>query len=426
LAVAPITAFAVVAPGDVFQGSTAPFMLAGVTFALVGGFVASHRPENPIGWTFCAYGLLVGIGASAFAVAARLSPAEPESSLWSWAANIPISANIGLILLTFLLFPTGRLPSPRWRPVAWLAGAQMALGMAGAFLAGGFGGADEVDYVVKSPFPEAIEQGGETLSVIVFPLTTALFVASVMSLVMRYRRAVADEREQIKWFAFAAAVQLVAIVVLVAASTAGAAAQEVALIFMALAFTATPVVMGVAIVKYRLYDIEVVVNKAIVFAILAAFITVVYVGVVVGVGSLIGRGNEPNLALSVAATAIVSVAFQPVRGRVQRVANRLVYGERATPYEVLSGLSAQMSETAAPEELLGRLARLVAEGTGATEARVWLRVGAELRPAATWPEVNEANDSPLQMHGGELPASPSPIVPCRSPTTTSSWGRSPS
>lgn len=245
----------------------------------------------------------------------------------------------------------------------------MALGTAGAFLAGGFAGADEADYVVKSPFPEAVEQVGEALSVIFFPLTTALFITSVVSLVMRYRRAVADEREQIKWFAFVAAVQLVAVVVPVGAS-AGAAAQELALIFLALAFTATPVVMGVAIVKYRLYDIEVVVNKAIVFAILAAFITVVYVGVVVGVGSLIGRGNEPNLALSVAATAIVSVAFQLVRGRVQRVANRLVYGERATPYEVLSRLSAQMSETAAPEELLGRLARLVAEGTGATEARV--------------------------------------------------------
>ncbi len=104
-----------------------------------------------------------------------------------------------------------------------------------------------------------------------------------------------------------------------------------------------------------------------------------------------------------AATAIVAVAFQPVRDRVQRVANRLVYGERATPYEVLSAFSARMGETAPPEELLGRLAQLVSEGTGATRAQVWLRVGTELRPVASWPTAEEPDDSALQVHGEELP-----------------------
>jgi len=404
LAVAPITAYAVVAPESAFQGSTPLFLLAGAAFAVVGGFVASQRPEHRMGWIFCAYGLLVGLAATGNVLSARLSPAKPESSLWAWAANIPISAVVGVLLLTFLLFPSGRLPSPRWKPVAWLVAFQMAVGVSAAFLAGGFAGVDEADYVVKSPFPDAVEKAGETLSAIFFfPLTTAMFMASVVAFVLRYRKAVGDEREQIRWFAFAATIQLSTIVITFLVPASGAAAQELTLALLALAFTTTPVVMGVAILKYRLYDIEVVVNKTIVFAALASFITVVYVGVVVGVGSLVGRGDEPNLALSVAATAIVAVAFQPVRGRVQRVANRLVYGERATPYEVLSAFSARMGETAPPEELLGRLARLVAEGTGATEAQVWLRVGAELRPAASWPEVDEPDESPLQMDGEELP-----------------------
>ncbi|MDQ3679441.1 MAG: hypothetical protein M3378_02640 [Actinomycetota bacterium] len=168
-----------------------------------------------------------------------------------------------------------------------------------------------------------------------------------------------------KWFAFAATVQLATILVPTAFLPVSSAAQEeLALAILTLPFAAIPVVMGVAMLKYRLYDIVVVINKAIFLAALAAFITVVYVAVVVGVGTLVGRRDEPNLALSVAAAAIVAVIFQPVRARVQRFANRLLYGERATPYEVLSAFSARMGETAPPEELLGRWPNLCRRAGG--------------------------------------------------------------
>src|SRR5205807_4708215 len=127
--------------------------------------------------------------------------------------------------------------------------------------------------------------------------------------------------------------------------------------------------------KHRLYDIDVVINKTVVYGALAAFITGVYVAVVVGLGSLVGSASRPNVPLSIAATALVAVAFQPVRARVQRLANRLVYGERATPYEVLSEFSERMAGTFATEELLPRMARTLAEGTGSSRAEVWLRVG---------------------------------------------------
>jgi len=146
-----------------------------------------------------------------------------------------------------------------------------------------------------------------------------------------------------------------------------------------------------------------VIRKTVVFGALAAFITLVYVGVVVGIGTLVGRGGEPNVGLSIAATAIVAVAFQPVRERVQRFANRLVYGKRATPYEVLTRFSERVAGTYATEDVLPRTARVIAEGTGAARVDVWLRVAEELRPAATWPEDAEPRD-PVALVADRLPA----------------------
>jgi signal transduction histidine kinase len=130
----------------------------------------------------------------------------------------------------------------------------------------------------------------------------------------------------------------------------------------------------------------VVVNKALVYTGLAVFITLVYVAIVVGIGALLGSGDQANVPLSIAATAIVAVAFQPVRERVQRFANRLVYGQRATPYEVLSEFSERVGDAYDAGDLLPRMARILAEGTGAQRSDVWLVVGGRLRPEASWPD----------------------------------------
>ena len=161
--------------------------------------------------------------------------------------------------------------------------------------------------------------------------------------------------------------------------------------------------------------IDVVISRTLVYGALAAFITAVYVGIVVGIGTLIGSGGQPNLALSIVATAIVAVAFQPVRERLQKVANGLVYGKRATPYEVLSQFSERVAESYAANDVLPRMARVLAEGTGAAHADVWLRSGSTLRQGASWPEGSE-------------PAEPSRIVGpwWRTSTARSApdgWGR---
>jgi hypothetical protein len=136
-------------------------------------------------------------------------------------------------------------------------------------------------------------------------------------------------------------------------------------VLLPLTFCTIPLAIGVAVLKYRLYDIDVVINKALVFGTLAFFITAVYVGIVVGVGRLAGGHDRPSLVLSIAATAVVAVAFQPVRERVQRFANRLVYGPRATPYEVLAQFADRVGATYDAAELLPTMARTVCSGLGA-------------------------------------------------------------
>ena len=157
---------------------------------------------------------------------------------------------------------------------------------------------------------------------------------------------------------------------------------------------------GIAILKHGLYELDVVVSKTVVYGVLAAFFTAVYLAVVVGIGAAIGSTRNPFL--TVIAAAVIALAFNPVRERAKGFANRLVYGERATPYEVLSAFAERMAGTYSLEDVLPRMATILGEGTGASRARVWLRVGAELRPAAAWGDQAGAG-GPLPMSDGELP-----------------------
>src|ERR1019366_4302447 len=134
-------------------------------------------------------------------------------------------------------------------------------------------------------------------------------------------------------------------------------------------------------------------------------ITAVYIGIAVGIGTLVGSGGQPNLWLSIVATIIVAVGFQPVRARLQRIANRLGYGKRATPYEGLSEFSEQVAATYAADEILPRMARILQEGAGAESATVWLCSGAYLRPASTFPESLTEHE-PLLMSKGAIPKIP--------------------
>jgi signal transduction histidine kinase len=227
-----------------------------------------------------------------------------------------------------------------------------------------------------------------------------------VSLVIRYRRAEADERQQIRWFGVATVV--LALVGAGGVVVGSAVYHNPTVVFnpyfdvlVPLSFTGLAVSIGIAVLKYHLYDIDVFIRQALVYGTLVVLISVVYFITVVSVGSRLGvPRNDP--AGAVAIGAVVALLFQPVRRRLQRLASRLVYGKRATPYEVLSRFSQQMGEMVASDDLPKRMARVLAEGTAADRATVWLRVSNELRPAASWPPGMMASN-PLPLQNGELP-----------------------
>ena len=340
----------------------------------------------------------LGVAGRAYAGYAVRSGAPPAAASWgAWVGVSAVEAYFPLFL-ALLLFPDGRLPSRRWRPAVWLILAANGLLLVltatsdVAFAQAAPGVAAPVRLIphrIAGPWLDNLEV------VMLF-----LFILSAAGCVVRYRRSGGVVRQQIKWFAYAGIIAAFGFVILAFTTNDPAIAFIVLVPFV-------PVAAGIAIMKYRLYDIDVVISRTIVYGSLAAFITAVYVLVVVGIGSLgsgsLHTGSRPNLALSILATAVVAVAFQPVRERVQRLANRLVFGQRATPYEALSEFAGRMGGTYAAEDVLPRMARVLAEGTGADRAVVWLKDGAELVAGACWPTDGEP-PGPVGFAGGGAPA----------------------
>jgi signal transduction histidine kinase len=390
------------------------YTIQAIAFALFGAAVASRRPGNRVWLILTAFGLassIFGIGIEYTLWALVRHPGSlPGGQVAAWFTTWMFQPIPTLYALMFFLFPTGRALSHRWGWAMWLIPAYIVLGWIPlAFLPGwiqntvaGEGGLIHNPLAIKAAEP--FLRGVVTASTAVIG---AALVLGIASLVFRYRQAGAEERQQLKFFIFGAAMAPIAFLVYPVYSGAGALTPIgiTALVIASIATDGLPFAVGLAILKYRLYDIDIVINRALVYGALAAFITTVYVGIVVGIGNLIGSGGQPNLALSIVATAVVAVAFQPVRERLQRIANRLVYGKRATPYEVLSQFSERVAESYASDKVLPRMARVLAEGTGASRVGVWLRAGDVLNQAASWPD-DSARPERVSLAGGALPDMP--------------------
>ncbi len=354
------------------------YMLA---FVIVGAMIIARRPGNRVGWVAIGIGLLTAVftfvtGYSTFGIYAR--PGIPALGFIEWLARWEWAVPVILTLFFLpLLFPDGRPISPRW----WYASILIIVGFLLPFL--GF------------PIGQVIGLIGGVLAYV--------------SLFVRYRRADSDERQQIRWFGLDT---LVLAVVAIAGVIVGSLVYHNNTVVFnpyfdvltPLAFTGLAVSIGIAVLKYRLYDIDVFIRQALVYGALVVLISVVYFITVVTVGSRLGAPkNDP--AGAVAIGAIVALLFQPVRRWLARWASRLVYGKRATPYEILSRFSQQVGEMVATDQLPQRMAQVLAEGTGADRATVWLHVGNELRPAASWP-AGQNGSAAVALEGGELPSIP--------------------
>jgi signal transduction histidine kinase len=397
------------------------FSILLLLFPLVGFFVLSRRPDARIAW------LMVGMGVGlaffgpfgaygAFAIE-RGMPFAAEALAIGGPGWVPFIAVSGYLLL---LFPDGYLPTPRWRWISWACGIGLAIVVLGIWVyPGDFADAGYPD--VENPF--GVDGLAGFLDLFGFLLLSAplLIVTGFIALVVRLRRTTDDVvRHQIRWLTYAAALMstLFAISFLPGAGTDewDSWIQNIAVLL----FIAIPVFIGVAILRYRLYDIDVVIRKTVVAAVLAAFVVLVYIAIVIGVGALVGgRDAENGSFLTVVAAGVVALLFQPLRTRARRFADRIVYGKRATPYQVLGTFGDQLAGSYSSEDVLPRIARVLAEGVGAERARVWLRVGDELRVVATWPTdaiVDHADDFTTEVtHQGEELGALSVSVPANDP-----------
>ncbi len=388
--------------------------LAGVLFAVLvapmGALLLRRVPRNPLGWIFSGLAVGTGLLEDCSFIAIHGAFVNHDTYFWTLLAawiTVPLSiVCVGtLVVIVPLLFPDGRLESPRSRRYARIAWGFLAF----ATLISGVGtlqvvGQNPIDNT-GSPLSESVTAlGGLTVGVAFLGLLV-LSVFSAANLVGRYRRATDPRRRQLRGFAIAEVLVISFGFVphfLTNALNLGDLVITLTNTLFIASFSLLIVAMAVAILRHGLYDIDVFISRTLVYGSLAVFITAVYVGIAVGIGALVGSGGKPNLALSILATAIVAVGFEPVRERVQRVANRLVYGKRATPYEVLSAFSGRVAETYAADAVLPRMAQVLQEGTGAESATVWLRGVAEMRPAATFPDGIPAFRS-VPMSNGTLP-----------------------
>ena len=365
-----------------------PYVIAFTLFGIVGALLLSRLPGNRVG------GLLLfgaAVTAASFAAGELMTylvgegitdgPAVVAMGLVSslgWLVGI-----FPVILFLPQLFPDGHLPSRRWLPFAWLCVAVLAfLGLSLLFGQDTLTGSSD-NAVIANPF---FVQGLADLEIPdpVFAVTLiGLLVGSVLSLVLRFRRSSGVERQQIKWVALAVAFLASSFLLSTVASAIGLNGDLIDSIVSGIAFIALPVAVAVAVLQYHLYELDVVVKKALVAGALVLLVIAAY-ATVVGLLGVITSGNESSGSVFIVAL-LLGLAFRPVTRFARRIADRVVYGRRATPYEVLTEFSERVGESYATEDVLGRMAQILGQATGAASARVWLRLGAELRPAASWP-----------------------------------------
>jgi signal transduction histidine kinase len=383
---------------------------------LVGTIIVLRRPGNVIG------SIIVTVGAGWLVVVAADVTAETLATAGrieaaGWVALVAQAATTPLLWLNnialWLLFPEGRTQSIRAERFLRFSGVYAVLVM----LVGVFSTPRVLGPGAPTqPHPFLDASVAESVSAVFATTVGMMFLAGLVAagmLIARSRHSSVVERRQIQWVALAVIVYIVLTLVNGMFHPLGSPEDRAFLVLDAVNSLVLAGGIGVAITRYRLYEIDRIISRSVTFGGLAIFIAGVYVAIVVGVGRLLG--GEAGFGLSVAASVLVALAFQPIRRRVERWANRLVYGERATPHEVLVRFSHRSSELS-DEELLGRIPQLMVDGTGARSAALWTRRGDGFTTAAVWPvdagvrtlgggdgfEDPEADFSLPVFHDGEL------------------------
>jgi hypothetical protein len=343
-----------------------------MSFPLVGAVIATHRPRNPLGWIFLVIGLPQGLVVFGYEYASyvfRTAPGtDPGGGLAVWVSQWAWAPALGL-LLTFvpLLFPDGRLPSPRWRPVAWLSAIPIVVIPISTALA---------LWPWRGPAllnPDGVTQAMGTLGPILigpYVLMLGCGLACLTALLLRFRRARGIQRQQLKWLLFACAVTI-AILLVVQPSTSSQ--WDLGMLLALPFFPAVPVAAGVAILRYRLYDIDRIINRTLVYGLLTAILGLCYAA-----GSLVfvlvaGAGTDPPSWLVAAATLAAAAVFRPARRRIQAAVDRRFNRRRYHTAKTIEAFSARLRDEVDLDTLSAELVAVVHRTMEPTLASLWLR-----------------------------------------------------
>src|SRR5215207_2201056 len=364
--------------------------LTAVFYPTVGALVASRRPENPVGWLLCLYGLAISISyfCAEYAIYALL--AEPNSlpagEAMAWIVSWVLPIISGLTVFYILLFPTGRLPSRRWRWLGWLTVTFVVVGVIlAAFSSGALLG-------ILGPIrnPLGIEGFSNIYyKAILFIMAPLLTAAAALAVYIRLRHAIGVERQQIKWFAYAAAAY-------VCGSTFAYIIPRVIdtpLWFERVGFAlnnvflpAIPIAIGIAILRYRLYDIDVIINRTLVYGSLTAMLALVYFGGVTAtqavLQTLTGREKLPQLAI-VVSTLLIAALFTPFRHRIQSFTDRRFYRRKYDAAKTLEAFSAKRRTETDLDALSDDLVGVVRETMQPEHVSVWLHPDPEPKARST-------------------------------------------
>jgi hypothetical protein len=353
--------------------------LNAVFFSTVGAIVASRRPENPVGWLLCLWALVESIShfSAQYAIYALLAQPDslPAGEAFAWVFSWLLFIVIGLSVFSILLFPTGRLPSRRWRWVTWLTVAFVLVGaISGAFSSG------PVDDLGPIRNPLGLEGFSDlSNSILLNMVALVLVVAAALSVFVRLRGATGVERQQIKWFAYATAAAVMGLVlaeIIPDVIDVPLWFERIGHAIFLLLLPTIPISIGIAILRYRLYDIDRIINRTLVYGSLSAMLALLYFGGVTAAQALLrtltGEEQLPQLVV-VASTLLIAALFTPLRRRIQSFIDRRFYRRKYDARKTLEAFSAQLRNETDLNALSEDLVGVVRETMQPAHVSLWLR-----------------------------------------------------
>jgi hypothetical protein len=358
--------------GETNDASVVANLVTLLTFSVVGAIIASRRPRNTIGWLFCSVGVTIGLNSFAgdyaeyWLVSGSGMKSLAETAAWfsSWAWILLTYVPTSFVLL---LFPDGRLPSPRWRSVAWGAALGITSVVVGyALKAGPLEDFPQIanPYGVDGPIVGMVGVAGSIVA-------AGSLVASAVSLIVRMRHAGSEQRQQIKWLAYGGTVVVGTICV---SGVINLWNVPVGIVVGNVALLGLPIFTGIAIVKHHLYDIDVVINRTLVYGALTAMLVGVYAGGIVVLQGLLRAltGHDSQLAI-VASTLAVAALFNPLRHRIQAFIDRRFYRRKYDAAKMLSAFNARLRDETDLRTLSDDLVGVVKETMQPEHVTLWLR-----------------------------------------------------